>query len=205
MAKNLIFKNERFFDFISRYYDFFSRGNSLKIYNKMIKFINLRDKLKILDAGCGTGSLLYFLYTRNNSFNLYGIDISSKMLNFARDKFDKTNATIELKKESIENISFKKKSFDFVFSIDAFHHYSNPTLAFERFYHVLKKGGKLIIIDFDFRTIGNKIFHSLEPGNKKSYSKQEIYDFFVSNKFDNIEQYKLGWFSWLTIGTKKKE
>ncbi|MFA5992879.1 MAG: class I SAM-dependent methyltransferase [Candidatus Pacearchaeota archaeon] len=204
MAKNLISKNEKFFDFISQYYNSFSGGNSLKIYNKMIKVLDIKDKSKVLDAGCGTGNLLYFLYKRNRNISLYGIDVSSKMLSFAREKFDRAKVTIELKKESVENISFNAGFFDFVFSVDAFHHYSNPFAAFKKFYYVLKKGGKLAIIDFDFGMIGNKIFHYLEPGNKKGYSKKEIYNFYVENGFGNIKQYKLGWFSWLTIGTKLK-
>ncbi len=67
------------------------------------------DKLKILDAGCGTGMML----KSSKHHEAYGLDFSEEALKFCR-KRDLTN----LLRGSINSLPFKNNYFDIVLSFD---------------------------------------------------------------------------------------
>ena len=195
-------KNKRFFDKFAKNYDrgIFKKYNE-KRNKKIISNVNVQNNSKILDAGCGTGEVLRILSEihKNKILKLYGIDVSKNMLQVAKNKLkDKA----KLKLISVEKANFKNKSFDYIFSEDAFHHYFDYSLTMKNIYRMLKKNGKLIVADIDFGFIGNKIFHFLEPGNNKMHSKEEFKKLFQKYNFKSIKQIKLGWFHILTIGEK---
>lgn len=47
-----------------------------------------------------------------------------------------------------ENLPFSEESFDAVICSNSFHHYPNPQDFFNSAYHVLRKGGRLILRDY---------------------------------------------------------
>lgn len=191
-------ENKRFFNGIARIYEsFLIRRWSINVQKKTIAYLNIKKNSKILDAGCGTGNLLKILSKRND-LKLFGIDISEEMLKIAKEKL---NEKAKLKLESVQEINFKNK-FDYIFSVDAFHHYSEQEKVMKNFYISMKKNGKLIIADLDFGFLLNKFFHSIEPGNTKVLTKNEIKKLFYISGFENIKQKKIGLFSVLTIGKK---
>ncbi|MEK6844737.1 MAG: class I SAM-dependent methyltransferase [Nanoarchaeota archaeon] len=197
MIKKHIKKNKKFFNAIAYFYDFSSFGSG--IYNKIVETIKIKNTSKILDAGCGSGGLLFFLYKQKKNLKLYGIDISEKMLALANKKLEK-NADLSL--QNIENINFRSNSFNYILSVDAFHHYADERKAMDNFYKILDKDGQLIIVDFNFGKFWNKIFHYIEPGNRGMHSAEEFKNLFKAYKFRNIKQKKMGLFSVLTAGEK---
>ena len=120
------------------------------------------------------------------------------MLKIAEDKLKKS----KLKIESVEKMSFRDNSFDYVFSMDAFHHYPKQNLVIKNFYKILKIGGYLAIIDLSFGYFFNKIFQKIEPGNNKLLSPNEMRYLFEISKFRNIKQNKIGLFTTITYGMK---
>ena len=197
--KNLEQKNKEFFNKIAGYYDKSIFKNLLfNPVKKAVEFVKVKKNLKILDAGCGTGNLLKILEDKNANLKLYGVDISKEMLKIARKKLK----NVKIKLEAAEKLSFKKNYFDYVFSIDAFHHYYNHDLVMKNFYRVLKKDGYLIVVDFSFGMFFNKIFSKIEPGNNEMHTAQEFKELFEDHRFKDIKQKKVGLFSILTIGKK---
>ena len=196
--KNLRQTNVRFFDLIARYYDIFFGNWIRKTQKRAIKIIKIKNNSKILDAGCGTGNFLRILENSRKKLDLYGIDISQKMLKIAEDKLKKS----KLKIESVEKMSFRDNSFDYVFSMDAFHHYPDQNLVIKNFYKILKIDGYLAIIDLSFGYFFNKIFQKIEPGNNKLLSPNEMRYLFEISKFRNIKQNKIGLFTTITYGIK---
>ena len=196
--ENLEKTNVKFFNLIAKYYDFFF-GNWIRTtHKKAINIIKIRNNSKILDAGCGTGNFLRILESSKKNLNLYGIDISKEMLKIAKGKLKKSKLEIK----SVEKIGLKNNSFDYVFSVDAFHHYSNQNLAMKNFYKIIKIGGHLAIVDLSFGLFLNKIFQKIEPGNNKMYSPEEMRHLFEINKFGDVKQNKVGLFTTLTYGAK---
>ncbi len=196
--RNLEQVNVKFFNLIARYYDFFF-GNWIRTtQRKAVSIIKIRNNSKILDAGCGTGNFLKILEDSKKNLNLYGIDISKKMLKIAKGKLKKSKLEIK----SVEKIGFEDNSFDYVFSVDAFHHYSKQDLAMKKFNKILKNNGCLAVIDLSFGLFLNKIFQKIEPGNNKMYSPEEMRHLFKMNKFRDVKQNKVGLFTTLTYGAK---
>lgn len=193
----LIEKNRIFFDLIARYYDFFLKSWLGNAQRKIFDIIKIKKNSRILDVGCGTGNLLLELSKRKD-LRLYGIDISKEMLKIAGHKLGKRARLFIM---SAENIKFKDK-FDFIFSTEAFHHYTNQKKAMKNFYKQLQKGGKLIILDLDFGKILNWLFNKIEPGNNRMNSKEDFARLFRETGFKKTSQKMLGLFSILTIGEK---
>ncbi|MEK7533815.1 MAG: class I SAM-dependent methyltransferase [Patescibacteria group bacterium] len=99
------------------------------------------QKLRILDAGCGTGMNIKFLLSKGHL--AYGIDLSTDAVALCKKRRLKT-----AKKGSILNIPFCKNYFDTVICIDVLGSMTsdqNIQKALEEFYRVLKPNGLLLI------------------------------------------------------------
>jgi len=138
-------------------------------HNAVIKFLSQSLKKKsnnlILDAGCGTGSLVKKL---KHFGKIYGIDASNEALKFA-----KKNGLKNIKKATVEEIPFKDNKFDAVVSIDVLYHreVKSDLAALNEFKRILKPGGILIIKNPAHNWLKgahDKIIHT-----KRRYSKEE--------------------------------
>lgn len=198
MKNKILTRNKYFFNKIAGYYDvkiFIKYLENSQL--KMLDFVKVKLNSKILDAGCGTGNLLEILEKQNKKYRLYGIDISEEMLKIAKSKLKKSVLLLN----SAENINFKR-NFDYIFSTEAFHHYADYEQVMTGFSKSLKKNGKLIVMDFDFGFLLNKIFHWIEPGNNKMHSPLEFKKLFKQHGFKNIIQKRINLLLLLTIGEK---
>ena len=61
---------------------------------KTVEIANVKRKSKILDIGCGTGSLLFIL-SKDKTLELHGFDLSEEMLKVAKEKL-KNKANLKL-------------------------------------------------------------------------------------------------------------
>ena len=194
-------RNKFIFNKIAGYYDYFFRRWFSSIQKRAIKIagIDNKSKGKLLDVGFGTGNLLLLL-GKNKKLQLFGIDISKNMLLIAKEKLRESKIKANLKLLAIENFKEKNK-YNYIFSTEAFHHFSNQEKAIKNMFNALKKNGKLIIVDLNFGIL-NYFFHLIEPGNSKMNNAYEFRKLFEENNFKNIKQEKIGWFFLLTEGEK---
>lgn len=131
---------------------------------------------RILEAGTGKGHFALALAKAGYRFTTF--DISRTEQAFARlnlEYFGLDNS-VKFRIENGENLSFKDKSFDTVFSVNTFHHLSNPYKVADEFIRVLYFPGKIILSDFT--KTGLKIMdkiHALE-GNIHEVSKTKLSD-----------------------------
>lgn len=114
-------------------------------------------KLKILDVGCGTGELSLLFAEMGHEVS--GIDISIQMLKTAKAKAEACGANITFGEGDAENPPFDTSSFDIVFSRHLLWTLPNPKTAVENWNRVLRKNGKVVIIDgvWDSRTLGSRV------------------------------------------------
>lgn len=196
---NLKEKNIKTFDRIAEVYDKgIIKKWSLLTQKNAIDSLRIKRNAKILDAGCGTGNLLSILSEKDKSFVLYGIDVSAKMLKAAKAKL---KGRAKLRIMPVEKLKDKKK-FDYIFSVDAFHHYYDQDKAMKNLFLALKKGGSLIVVDIDFGFVFNAIFHAIEPGNNKIIPHVDMISLFQSRKFHSTRQKKIWYFTFMTVGEK---
>ncbi len=102
---------------------------------------NPRKKMRILDAGCGTGLCGKFLKKYAGFFSLDGVDLSSEMLKIAKGK----KLYNRLFCQEINNfLSRKEKAYELIVSADVFTYFGSLDSLFENLFSALKKSGRII-------------------------------------------------------------
>jgi demethylmenaquinone methyltransferase/2-methoxy-6-polyprenyl-1,4-benzoquinol methylase len=117
-------------------------------WKKEIAMIAKEDNPKvILDVATGTGDIAINLSKLKDS-QIIGVDISEKMLDVAGDKIRKmniTNITLELSKA--EKLKYKNNFFDLISIGYGVRNFEDLINGLKESYRVLKKNGKLIILE----------------------------------------------------------
>src|SRR3989338_5613355 len=120
-----------------------------KICNLIASKIKRSDNL--LDVGCGEGYLCNCLAQKLQK-PVVGLDISSKGFNKAHTfcKKFKTCNLIECRQGKAEHLGkiARKKKFDVITFVHSFHHIGNVRQTFIQAKQVLRKEGKIIIVEF---------------------------------------------------------
>lgn len=129
-----------------------------KAYDIFIKFFPLWRKWlrsvlphingsKLLEVSFGTG----FLLTQYPAdIELYGIDYNFNMVQWAGKKLEKIGRKAELVQGNVEQLPYPEEFFDSVVVTMAFSGYPNGDRALVEMLRVLKIGGKLVILDYDY-------------------------------------------------------
>lgn len=102
---------------------------------------------KVLDLGCGKGRFTKALNDVFPGLDYHGADISEKMLAEAPDFMKKKKATLL-------DTTYPSEYFDFVFSVEALEHAVDIESAIKEMHRILKKSGKLVIIDKNIEKLG---------------------------------------------------
>jgi ubiquinone/menaquinone biosynthesis C-methylase UbiE len=100
----------------------------------------------ILDLGSGTGYLSIEIARRSAGLQVYGIDLSRRMVKIARRHARGVN-NAQFVFGNAARLPFKDNSMDLVVSTGASHHWKMPRLVFEECYRVLKPGQEAWIYD----------------------------------------------------------
>lgn len=114
-------------------------------------FVADRRFPKVLDCGCGIGSLIKQLAPILDYERIIGVDFNDELLRQAMSNCRTTaGATFQL--DSVEALSFPDDSFDLVMTQEMLEHISNQELALREMCRVLKPEGVLLCLrNFDAR------------------------------------------------------
>ncbi|KPK99090.1 MAG: hypothetical protein AMJ95_00520 [Omnitrophica WOR_2 bacterium SM23_72] len=148
---------------------FFKRGGSFQTiteassrFYSTLESLRLKGEEKILELGAAFGSFSHKFAKKGCS--VIALDISNylKVSNlFIKDAyFDRIFS-------DMHNIPFKDGSFDIVFGAAVLHHSKDLEAAFREIHRVLKKGGKLVLIN----EVSRGVFESIHPVFEKMQSK----------------------------------
>lgn len=155
-----------------------------------------------LDLGCGTGEMLKLILQEDVGKELYGIDLSEKMLYVAKSKLPEQ---VKLLLGDSESLPLPNNTFDVVFCNDSFHHYPAPRNVLSEVHRVLKPGGTFLMGDCWQPLVGRIIMnfymrHSKE-GDVKIYSKAEIVSM-LTEYFCNVSWEQIGNTACIAMGKK---
>lgn len=112
--------------------------------SSLIKLGKKKNKVKILDLGCGDGSTISDLEHSElfkKTFDIYGADISKSSINLAKKRNLKTKFLVG----DVRNLSFKNKSFDFIYSLMVIEHIENPSNILNEIKRLLKPNGRCFV------------------------------------------------------------
>jgi SAM-dependent methyltransferase len=133
-------------------YDPFTRLLGLdRARRELIVQADLQPGHRVLDVGCGTGSLAVLIKQQVSGVEVVGLDPDGKALARARRKAQRAGVAIQFDCGFSDALGYPAASFDRVFSSFMFHHLERDgkerTLREVR--RVLKEGGRLHLLDFD--------------------------------------------------------
>ncbi|TCL58951.1 methyltransferase family protein [Kineothrix alysoides] len=184
-------------------YDIDMKGaHARNLYPALLKKLSNIEYHTVLDLGCGTGAIIQAILREAPDKEVYGIDISEKMLQKAKEKLT-GKATLTL--GDSEHLPYQDSLFDVIYCNDSFHHYPHPEKVLAEAHRVLKPGGTIIIGDcwlpFVSRIIMNVFIRFSNEGDVKIYSEREICDM-LNLHFHNVTWQKANHSSYIAAAAK---
>ncbi len=115
--------------------------------DEILNAVELQPHFIAADLGCGSG---YFTVPLAQKIKkVYGIDVQMEMLRFLEDKIRKLKIrNIETLLSESDKIPLEDESVDLLISINTLHEFGDRDRMITEIERVIRKGGKLLIVDF---------------------------------------------------------
>jgi ubiquinone/menaquinone biosynthesis C-methylase UbiE len=133
--------------FAARLYDNLTSVKGVnKSFDQIAEFITSAvSQGKLLDIGTGPGRLLAEIYTKNPQLELYGLDISSSMVELARHNLETIHT--DLRVGNIRQTDFADSFFDCVICSGSFYLWDEPVQGLNEIYRILKPRMKAYLFE----------------------------------------------------------
>ncbi len=134
--------NWNFADLMKRSRENYIKDSKFRDFFK--KIIKLKNQEKILDVGCGIGTvprLIYKMY--KNAYQIYGIDIDQNLINWGQKHWGKPE-NIHLSYGDVYTMDFPRDEFNVITSFGLLEWLENPLNAIDEMIRVKKKDGRFI-------------------------------------------------------------
>ncbi|MBI5955143.1 MAG: methyltransferase domain-containing protein [Chloroflexi bacterium] len=160
ITRGLILDTGWRYDLMEWFFDtFLFRGKLRELRQRTVDLAHLQPGEKVLDVGCGTGTLAMEVARRVGATGrVFGIDPGEQQIARARSKAARRNLSIEFQVGVVEHLDFPDQTFDVVISTIMMHHLSDSLKrqGLAEIARVLrspdpasgKPGGRLVIADF---------------------------------------------------------
>lgn len=141
------------FDNIALHYDLLNHLLSFQLdrwwRKKTVDLLQNESPGKILDIATGTGDMAFRLM-RLNPEKVTGIDVSEKMIaiGIRKAKNKGFSEKIEFMTGDSEKLTFQDESFDAATVGFGVRNFEDPLRGLKEIHRVIKKGGKLVILEF---------------------------------------------------------
>lgn len=121
-----------------------------RVRKRLLDLARLRPGHRVLDIGCGTGSLIAMIARRHPGVEVVGLDPDPKALARARRKVRGAGPRIRLDRGFSDELPYPEASFHGVLSSFMFHHLrgEEKTRTLAEVGRVLKPGGSVHLLDF---------------------------------------------------------
>ncbi len=139
------------YDGFSKYYDSLDTGlvqTTVERRKKAVGLLNVQPDHIVLDVGTGSGLVLPWIAKKLISGKVYGADLSTGMLEKARERLTPDIVDrVELKVEDIEAMTFDDDFFDSMIATYTLTTVPDPWKMMRECYRVLKPGGVFVMLD----------------------------------------------------------
>jgi ubiquinone/menaquinone biosynthesis C-methylase UbiE len=116
-------------------------GLRTRVVESVKSVFDIKNSLRIFDAGCGTGGMMSFLRSHIPSADIVGMDFSSQAVRTTQER-----NTGQVVNASVERVPFHSEIFDVIISLDVLETKGvDDHRALLEFNRVLKSGGVLIL------------------------------------------------------------
>jgi ubiquinone/menaquinone biosynthesis C-methylase UbiE len=124
----------------------------------------LRPGMRLLDVGCGPGSITAGLAKRVAPAETIGIDAAAKVIETARSLRDPSLGKLTFEVGSIYQPRFAPESFDAIFAHQVLQHLARPVDALAQMRNLLKPGGAVGVREVDW---GSATFYPENDGMRR--------------------------------------
>lgn len=117
---------------------------------ELIKQARIEPNQRVLDIGCGTGTLVVLLKRRYPDAEIVGLDPDPKALRRAKKKVRRAGVTVQLDEGFADELPYETGTFDRVLSSLMLHHLEDPDREkmLREVLRVLKPAGAFHLLDF---------------------------------------------------------
>jgi ubiquinone/menaquinone biosynthesis C-methylase UbiE len=121
-----------------------------KAKQPLIEQAKIEGGLRVLDIGCGTGSMAVVIKRMHPEAEVVGIDPDPAALSVSKRKAKRAGLSVEFDRGFADHMPYADASFDRVFSSFMFHHLAanEKTATLNEIRRVLKPRGSLHLLDF---------------------------------------------------------
>jgi SAM-dependent methyltransferase len=128
-----------------------AHGRRTAARNAAFFLSHLKPGMRVLDAGCGPGSITLGLADAAAPGETVGIDLSGEILEAARNLAAERGAThVRFEQGDLYALPFEDGVFDAVFAHAVLQHVGEPVRALRELHRVLKAGGVIGVADADY-------------------------------------------------------
>jgi ubiquinone/menaquinone biosynthesis C-methylase UbiE len=165
---------------LTRFYDPIVRATTREATFKdaLLGQASIQDGHRILDLGCGTGTLALLIKRAHRGAEVFGLDADTEALNLARRKLEEADIEVQLDQGLASALPYTDESCDRILSSLFFHHLSSGAKleAMREVLRVLRPGGEFHIADWGKPT---------GPGMRLAFVAVQLLDGFATTT-DNV-------------------
>ena len=116
----------------------------------LLQGLGLEGEKRVLDAGCGTGTLSHAIAREFEGSTVMGVDNSDVMIQRAHESIPpELEGRCDFRVGDVSSLPFLDQSFDFILARFVFQHLLRPREALQEFRRVADLGGTVCILDVD--------------------------------------------------------
>ena len=143
--------------YAARLYDSFVQSNATSLQYQEIAqdLISKIEKGRLLDIGTGPGYLLLEIQKLNPSIELYGLDISTAMVDQASRNL--AGFKVDLQQGNIRATEYESEFFDLITCSGSLFLWDSPVEGLDEIHRILKGGRSAYLYEL-YRDIDEKIF-----------------------------------------------
>jgi ubiquinone/menaquinone biosynthesis C-methylase UbiE len=175
------------------------------VRHQLIQAIRLQPE-RILDLGCGTGSMTLMLKQTFPEAEVIGLDLSPYMLTVASQKAQRANQKIHFLHGKAEQTGFLDESFDLITASLLFHETPSAIAQaiLQESYRLLKEGGEIVILDGNQQSLRqSNWFNSLfEEPFIQDYAAGSVDAWMGMTGFTQVQTNVVWWLQQVSRGVK---
>ncbi len=145
--------------------------------HEIVRAMGLRPGDRVADIGAGTGLFtLLFAKEVGQQGQVYAVDISEAFLkhiaNQAKNRGQQRIVRTIL--NSQDSAGLPPSSVDVAFLCNTYHHFDHPEKMLASLYRALRRGGRLVVIDFDLRPDSSEFVKKRARAPKETYFREIV-------------------------------